>query len=55
VLVITHYQRILNYIKPDYVHVMYQGQIVENGGPELALKLEDAGYDWIVQRYRKGA
>ena len=53
VLVITHYQRILNYVKPDFVHVMYQGQIVENGGPELALKLEEAGYDWIVQRYRK--
>lgn len=53
VLVITHYQRILNYVKPDFVHVMYQGQIVENGGPELALRLEEAGYDWIVQRYRK--
>jgi Fe-S cluster assembly ATP-binding protein len=50
VLVITHYQRILNYIKPEYVHVLYQGQIVESGGPELALKLEEAGYDWIRER-----
>ncbi|KXK20230.1 MAG: putative ATP-dependent transporter SufC [Chloroflexi bacterium OLB15] len=49
-LVITHYQRILNYIKPDFVHVMYQGQIVENGGPELALRLEEAGYDWIREK-----
>jgi Fe-S cluster assembly ATP-binding protein len=50
VLVITHYQRILNYIKPDFVHVMFQGQIVENGGAELALHLEDAGYDWIREK-----
>jgi Fe-S cluster assembly ATP-binding protein len=50
VLVITHYQRILNYIKPDFVHVMFQGQIVENGGPELALRLEEAGYDWIREK-----
>jgi Fe-S cluster assembly ATP-binding protein len=50
VLVITHYQRILNYIKPEYVHVMYQGQIVESGGPELALQLEEAGYDWIREK-----
>ncbi|MBE2183461.1 MAG: Fe-S cluster assembly ATPase SufC [Anaerolineae bacterium] len=49
-LVITHYQRILNYIKPDYVHVMYQGQIVESGGPDLALQLEEAGYDWIREK-----
>lgn len=51
VLVITHYQRILNYIKPEYVHVMFEGQIVESGGPELALKLEEAGYDWIRGKY----
>ncbi len=51
VLVITHYQRILNYIKPEYVHVMFEGQIVESGGPELALKLEEAGYDWIREKY----
>jgi Fe-S cluster assembly ATP-binding protein len=50
VLVITHYQRILNYIQPQYVHVMYQGRIVESGGPELALKLEEAGYDWIREQ-----
>lgn len=51
VLVITHYQRILNYIKPDFVHVMYEGQIVENGGPELALRLEEQGYDWVREKY----
>lgn len=50
VLVITHYQRILNYIKPEFVHVMFQGQIVESGGPELALHLEEAGYDWIREK-----
>ena len=47
VLVITHYQRILNYIKPDFVHIMLGGQIVESGGPELAIKLEELGYDWL--------
>jgi Fe-S cluster assembly ATP-binding protein len=51
VLVITHYQRILNYIQPDYVHVMFQGRIVENGGPDLALKLEEVGYEWIREKY----
>lgn len=50
VLVITHYQRILNYIKPDFVHVMVNGRIVENGGPELALQLEDRGYDWLREK-----
>ena len=45
VLMITHYQRLLNYIKPDFVHVLASGQIVDSGGPELALELEDAGYD----------
>jgi Fe-S cluster assembly ATP-binding protein len=50
VLVITHYQRMLNHIKPDFVHVMYQGQIVESGGADLALKLEEQGYDWIRER-----
>ena len=44
-LVITHYQRILNYIKPDFVHVFVDGRIVEEGGPELAHKLEAEGYD----------
>ncbi|MFC2052746.1 Fe-S cluster assembly ATPase SufC [Chloroflexota bacterium] len=50
VLVITHYQRILNYIKPDYVHIMLDGKIVETGGPDLALHLEEHGYDWLRQR-----
>jgi Fe-S cluster assembly ATP-binding protein len=47
VIVITHYQRLLDYIVPDYVHVLYDGRIVKSGGPELALELEDRGYDWI--------
>jgi Fe-S cluster assembly ATP-binding protein len=47
VLVITHYQRLLNYIKPDYVHVLMDGRIVREGGPELALELEEKGYDFI--------
>lgn len=50
-LVITHYQRLLNYIKPDYVHVMLDGRIVESGGPELALELEAKGYDWIRDKH----
>lgn len=53
VLVITHYQRLLNYIKPDYVHVMYAGRIVESGGPELALRLEEEGYDWVREKYEE--
>jgi Fe-S cluster assembly ATP-binding protein len=51
VLVITHYQRILNYIQPDRVHVMLDGRIVESGGPELALALEEKGYDWLRDKY----
>jgi Fe-S cluster assembly ATP-binding protein len=51
VLVITHYQRILDYIKPDFVHIMYDGRIVESGGPEMALQLEAQGYDWIREKY----
>ena len=47
VLMITHYQRLLNYIKPQFVHVLIDGRIVESGGPELALELEDRGYDWL--------
>lgn len=47
ILVVTHYQRLLNYIKPDFVHVMIDGRIVKSGGPELALQLEDEGYDKI--------
>ena len=46
-IVITHYQRLLDYIKPDFVHVLYRGRIVRSGGPELALELERRGYDWI--------
>lgn len=46
-LIITHYQRLLNYITPDYVHVMMQGRIVKSGGPELAHRLEAEGYDWV--------
>ena len=48
-LIITHYQRLLNYIKPDFVHVMMQGRIVKSGGPELAERLEAEGYDWIKE------
>jgi Fe-S cluster assembly ATP-binding protein len=48
-IVITHYQRILNYIKPDFVHVMFEGQVVESGGPELAHELEEKGYDYLVK------
>lgn len=51
VLVITHYQRLLNYIKPNHVHVMYAGRIVESGGPDLALQLEERGYDWIREKF----
>ena len=47
ILVVTHYQRLLNYIKPDYVHVLVDGRIVRSGGPELALELEEKGYGWI--------
>jgi Fe-S cluster assembly ATP-binding protein len=49
VLVITHYQRLLDYIVPDFVHVLYNGKIVKSGGAELAHELEDKGYDWIKQ------
>lgn len=48
-IVITHYQRLLDYIKPDFVHVLYKGRIVMTGGPELALELEERGYDWIKE------
>jgi len=47
VLVITHYQRLLDYIVPDFVHVLYNGKIVKSGGKELALELEEKGYDWL--------
>lgn len=48
-IVITHYQRLLDYIKPDIVHVLYKGRIVKTAGPELALELEERGYDWIKE------
>lgn len=48
-LIITHYQRLLNYVKPDFVHVMMQGRIVKSGGPELAERLEAEGYDWVKE------
>ena len=47
VVVVTHYQRLLNYIVPDFVHVLYQGRIVKSGDKELALELEERGYDWV--------
>jgi Fe-S cluster assembly ATP-binding protein len=48
-IVITHYQRLLDYIVPDFVHVMYDGRIVKTGGKELALELEEKGYDWVKE------
>lgn len=53
VLVITHYQRLLNYIKPQFVHIMLGGRIVESGGPDLALHLEEHGYDWVREKYEE--
>ena len=55
VLVITHYQRLLNYIKPQFVHIMLDGRIVESGGPELALHLGEHGYDWVREKYEEPA
>jgi Fe-S cluster assembly ATP-binding protein len=51
VLLITHYQRLLNYIKPHFVHILLQGQIVESGGPEMAEMLEEKGYDWVREKH----
>lgn len=48
-IVITHYQRLLDYIKPDIIHILYKGRIVKTGGPDLALELEERGYDWIKE------
>ncbi|MEC4115823.1 MULTISPECIES: Fe-S cluster assembly ATPase SufC [Myroides] len=53
VVLITHYQRLLDYIVPDYVHVLYDGKIVKTGGKELALELEEKGYDWIKESLGK--
>ncbi len=52
-IVITHYQRLLDYIKPDFVHILYKGRIVMTGGPELALELEEKGYDWIKEQNKE--
>ncbi|HSN38678.1 MAG TPA: Fe-S cluster assembly ATPase SufC [Burkholderiales bacterium] len=52
VVLVTHYQRLLNYIVPDYVHVMEGGRIVKTGGRELALELETRGYDWVLEEYQ---
>ena len=48
-IIITHYQRLLNYIVPDYVHVLHEGRIIKSGGKELALELEAKGYDWLTK------
>lgn len=50
-LIITHYQRILDHVKPDFVHILFDGRIVESGGPDLAHKLEERGYDWIREKH----
>lgn len=50
-LIITHYQRILNYVNPDHVHILYQGKIVTSGGNELVTALEEKGYDWVKEKY----
>ncbi|MEG1934730.1 MAG: Fe-S cluster assembly ATPase SufC, partial [Rikenellaceae bacterium] len=50
-IVITHYQRLLDYIVPDFVHVLYNGRIIHSAGKELALELEERGYDWLIKKY----
>ncbi len=52
-IVITHYQRLLDYIRPEFIHILYKGRIVKTGGPELALELEERGYDWIKEQVDK--
>ena len=54
-LLITHYQRILNYVRPNVVHVLYDGRIVKTGGPELAQELEKQGYEWIIKEFAPAA
>jgi len=54
ILMVTHYQRLLNYIEPDYVHVMLDGRIVKSGGKSLALELEEKGYDWVEKEAAAG-
>jgi Fe-S cluster assembly ATP-binding protein len=53
IVLVTHYQRLLNYIVPDYVHVMHAGQMIKTGGRELALELESRGYDWVREEYER--
>jgi Fe-S cluster assembly ATP-binding protein len=55
VLIITHYQRILHLVEPDFVHVMYDGRIVKEGGPELVTELEEKGYGWIGEEVEAAA
>jgi Fe-S cluster assembly ATP-binding protein len=54
-VLVTHYQRLLNYIVPDYVHVMQGGRIIKTGGKELALELENRGYDWVIDEFKAAA
>jgi Fe-S cluster assembly ATP-binding protein len=54
-IIITHYQRLLDYIIPDFVHVLFDGKIVKTGGKELALELEEKGYDWIKEELAAAA
>jgi Fe-S cluster assembly ATP-binding protein len=53
-VLITHYQRLLDYIRPTFVHVMADGKIIQSGGPELALELETKGYDWLIKPFSNG-
>ena len=53
-VLVTHYQRMLDYVRPDRVHVLLDGRIVRSGGPELALELEEKGYDWIREEVSDG-
>ena len=53
IIIVTHYQRLLNYIVPDFVHVLHNGRIIKSGGKELALELEEKGYDWITKEVDK--
>ena len=55
ILLVTHYQRLLDYVKPDFVHVMIGGRLVKSGGPDLALKLEERGYEWVEAEIPQGS
>ena len=55
ILVITHYERILTYIKPQFIHILFGGRIVESGGPDLVKQLESQGYDWVREKYPDAA